>query len=63
MRWWSRVHVTPLVGHYRQIFWSGDYRSLNENGGVSTGQDRRSPGLEADGRNGALEDDPMARPP
>jgi hypothetical protein len=34
MRWWSRVHVTPLVGHYRQIFWSGDYRSLDESGGV-----------------------------
>ena len=35
------MHVTPLVGHYRQIFGSGDYRSLDESGGVSTGQDRR----------------------
>jgi len=28
------VHVTLLVGHYRQIFWSGDYCSLDESGGV-----------------------------
>ena len=57
------MHVTPLVGHYRQIFWSKDYRSLDESGGVSTRQDRRSLDWKLTGATAPLKTIPMARPP